>query len=96
MKLPKQTTIYDRQVEFMHNRRDDDFSKFVEWRESELKYVVFFDEIVPFGDADEEAQYNWIVENLKGVWCFSKPPYPCYYFELQDDAMLFKLRWGGE
>ena len=59
-------------------------------------YVVFFDEIVPFSDEDEEAQYKWIVENLKGIWCFSKPPYPCYYFELQDDAMMFKLRWGGE
>jgi hypothetical protein len=47
---------------------------------------------------DLEAYTNWIVKELEGEWHFkenftSKNSNICFWFELDEDAVYFKLTW---
>lgn len=39
---------------------------------------------------------KWMYDNIVGLWNTTNPyrNYCVYYFENEDDALLFKMRWG--
>lgn len=43
---------------------------------------------------DMDTQYQWVRDNLQGIWARSFGRYRIYFFQNENDAILFKLRWG--
>ena len=84
-----------RQILFMHDGVNLDdvrkFAAFIRWRDRYLNPVYFG---LHWDNHDETML--WIVENLVGMWAVTGAPYTTFFFKDPNDAMMFKLRWGGE
>lgn len=69
---------------------------------SKNKHKILIDKLLPFIIKPNTNSWiyeilhsqldDWIVENLTGWWCYSDNF--TYRFQKEDDAVMFKLRWG--
>lgn len=55
-----------------------------------LSYRVHFKVIISSQQKGEK--FDWIIRELKGEWF--NDDFLTYYFELEEDAVAFKLRWA--
>jgi hypothetical protein len=49
-------------------------------------------------DADPTEIFQWCDDNVKGKWTIHSPfsVAPTYFFTDEKEAVMFKLRWGGD
>lgn len=44
----------------------------------------------------DDSRGDWCIENVKGLWLrdmFEEDDFEVFFFELEEDAVLFSLKW---
>ena len=92
----RQITISDAMNHFQMGG-DPALRMIVLWRETAYKVETFLSGTKVVESSEEILSY--IDENLFGVWNADLDPlnmgnFVPFYFELENDALIFKMRWG--
>jgi hypothetical protein len=69
---------------------------FYQWASAEEVEIIFPYKVLIPSTHDFKTIFAWGNENLKKVWSnnWEKPPYRQYRFLTEEDAIMFKLRFG--
>lgn len=60
-------------------------------------YFYYRVELYDYSRTDIDIQHQYIRDNLQGIWAYTgfvQESKQIYLFQNENDAILFKLRWG--